>query len=198
MNYEEKIMKLFNNGFLKTKDVVKNKIPKVYLTRLVRKGLITRAYRGIYINNEELIDDYAIIQNMSKYAIFSNMTALYFLGYSNRMPIKYDVTIPNGYKGSLQNNEKVNLYYSNKEFTKLGIISIKDNYGNNIKIYDLEKSICDIIKNKNRIDKELFNQTIRNYYYSKDKDTLKLFNYAEKMNIYEKVQKTFEILMWLN
>ena len=195
MNYEEKIMKLFNNGFLKTKDVVKNKIPKVYLTRLVRKGLITRAYRGIYINNEELIDDYAIIQNMSKYAIFSNMTALYFLGYSNRMPIKYDVTIPNGYKGSLQNNEKVNLYYSNKEFTKLGIISIKDNYGNNIKIYDLEKSICDIIKNKNRIDKELFNQTIRNYYYSKDKDTLKLFNYAEKMNIYEKVQKTFEILM---
>ena len=193
MNYEEQIMKLFNNGFLKTKDVVKNKIPKVYLTRLVRKGLITRAYRGIYINNEELIDDYAIIQNMSKYAIFSNMTALYFLGYSNRMPIKYDVTIPNGYKGSLQNNEKVNLYYSNKEFTKLGIISIKDNYGNNIKIYDLEKSICDIIKNKNRIDKELFNQTIRNYYYSKDKDTLKLYDYAKKMNIYNKVKSTFEV-----
>ena len=84
-------------------------------------------------------------------------------------------------------------FYTKKEYTELGIIIIKDSYGNNIKIYDLEKSICDIIKNKNKIDKELFNKAIRKYYYGKDKDTLKLYKYAKKMKIYDKVKNTFEV-----
>lgn len=194
MKYEEKIMNLFNNGYLKTEDVVKNNIPKVYLTKLVKKGLIKRILRGLYTNNDKLIDELVIIQNMSKYAIFSNMTALYFLGFSNRLPIIYDITVPNGYKGSLQNNKKINLYYGKRDITELGITTVIDNYGNKIKIYDLEKSICDIIKNKNKIDRELFNKAIRDYYYSKNKNTLKLYDYAKKMNIYDKVKKTFEVL----
>lgn len=194
MKYEEKIMNLFNNGYLKTEDVVKNDIPKVYLTKLVKKGLIKRILRGLYTNNDKLIDELVIIQNMSKYAIFSNMTALYFLGFSNRLPIIYDITVPNGYKGSLQNNKKINLYYGKRDITELGITTVIDNYGNKIKIYDLEKSICDIIKNKNKIDRELFNKAIRDYYYSKNKNTLKLYDYAKKMNIYDKVKKTFEVL----
>ena len=193
MKYEERIMNLFNNGYLKTSLVVKENIPKTYLTKLVKLGYIERVSRGLYTNKKEISDELLILQNKSKYAIYSNMTALYFLGFSNRLPIKYDITIPNGYKGTLQNNSKVNLYYIKKEYSNIGIITIKDNYNNDIRIYDLEKSICDIIRNKNRIDRELFNKAIRDYYYSKDKDTLKLYNYAKKMNIYNKVKNTFEV-----
>ena len=193
MKYEERIMNLFNNGYLKTSLVVKENIPKTYLTKLVKLGYIERVSRGLYTNKKEINDELLILQNKSKYAIYSNMTALYFLGFSNRLPIKYDITIPNGYKGTLQNNSKVNLYYIKKEYSNIGIITIKDNYNNDIRIYDLEKSICDIIRNKNRIDRELFNKAIRDYYYSKDKDTLKLYDYAKKMNIYNKVKSTFEV-----
>lgn len=66
--------------------------------------------------------------------------------------------------------------------------------GNIIKIYDLEKTICEIIKNKKKIDAELFNKAIREYFYSKNKNTLKLYEYAKKMNIYNKVRGTFEAL----
>ena len=193
MNYEDKIMALFHNGYLTTSKVVQNNIPKIYLTKLVKSNIIERVARGLYFNKKELDDEYLIIQNQSKYAIYSNMTALYFLGYSDRIPLKYDITVPNGYKSSLQKNDKINLFYTKKEYTELGIIIIKDSYGNNIKIYDLEKSICDIIKNKNKIDKELFNKAIRKYYYGKDKDTLKLYKYAKKMKIYDKVKNTFEV-----
>ena len=193
MKYEERIMDLFNNGYLKTSLVVKENIPKVYLTKLVKLGKIERVSRGLYTNKKEISDELLILQNKSKYAIYSNMTALYFLGFSNRLPIKYDITVPNGYKGTLQNNSKVNLYYIKKEYSNIGIITIKDNYNNDIRIYNLEKSICDIIRNKNRIDRELYNKAIRDYYYSKDKDTLKLYDYAKKMNIYNKVKSTFEV-----
>lgn len=194
MNYENKILKLFNNNILTTADVVKNNIPRYYLTKLNRENKIRRVSRGLYTNVESLNDKFLLISFKSKYVVFSNMTALYLLGLSERIPIKYDVTVKAGYKGSLQNMNEVNLFYSNKNYYELGIIAIKDLYGNNISVYDLEKSICDIIKNKNKLDRELFNKAIRKYYYSKNKNTLKLYDYAKKMNIYEKVRSTFEVL----
>ena len=50
------------------------------------------------------------------------------------------------------------------------------------------------IKNKKKIDAELFNKAIRGYFYSKEKNTLKSYEYAKKMNIYDKIRNTFEVL----
>ena len=194
MNYEERILNLFKNGYLCTKEVSEHNIPNIYLTKLVRKGKIERISRGLYSNQTRLDDEYVILQNKSKYAVFSNMTALYLFGFSERIPIKYDITVPSGYKGSLQQQNNVNLFYVKKEFCNLGVIEIENSYGNIIRVYDLDKTICDIIKNKKKIDSELFNKAIRNYYYSKQKNTLKLYEYAKKMNIYKEVKETFEVL----
>ena len=122
------------------------------------------------------------------------MTALYLHGFSNRIPLKYDITINNGYNGSLQKNNNVNLFYTKKELLNLGVIDYKLDSGNVIRVYDLDKTICDIIKNKKKLDSELFNKAIRDYFYSKKKNTLKLYEYAKKMNIYNKVRETFEVL----
>lgn len=195
MNYEEKILDLFENGYLKTSKVVNENIPKIYLTRLIKKNKIERVGRGIYVKTNYLVDDFVVLQNKSKNCVFSNMTSLYLLGYSNRIPIKYDITVLSGYKGSLQKNNSVNLHYSKKENFYLGIKDYSLDSGYIIKIYDLEKTICDIIKNKKKLDLELYNKAIRNYFYSKEKNTLKLYDYARKMNIYEKVKNTFEVLM---
>ena len=94
----------------------------------------------------------------------------------------------------MQKNNKVNLFYTKKELLNLGITYHKLDNGNKIKVYDLDKTICDIIKNKKRLDPELFNKAIREYFYSKQKNTIKLYEYAKKMNIYNKVRDTFEVL----
>ena len=78
-----------------------------------------------------------------------------------------------------------------KDNTVYGVV-LED--GTNIKIYDLERTICDVIKNKNRLDQELVNKALRKYFYSKEKNTLKLYEYAKKMKIYKKVRSVFEIL----
>ena len=194
MEYEKKILSLFKNGYLFVKDVNNNNIPRLYLTKLIKDNKIERISRGIYIKKDTIVDDFVILQSKSKNAIYSNMTALYLYGLSNRIPIKYDITINTGYNGSLQDNNKVNLYYTKKELLYLGVIDYKLNSGNIIKVYDLDKTICDIIKNKKRIDIELYNKAIREYFYSKNKNTLKLYEYAKKMNIYNKVRNTFEVL----
>lgn len=196
MKYETKLLKLFDNGYLTAKKVTENNIPNIYLTILVRNGVIKRVSRGVYTNKETLIDDFLVLQNKSKNAIFSNLTALYLHGFSERIPIKYDITVIKSYKGSLQKDNRVNLFYTKKEFLNLGIIEVTTPYGDNVKVYDLEKTICDIIRNKNKLELEIVNKAIREYFYSKDKNILKLYDYAKKMNIYNKVRKSFEVLKW--
>ena len=187
MKYENKILNLFNDGYLTTKDVVKNNIPRVYLTKLVKENVIERVSRGVYVKKDVLVDEFVILQSKSKNAIYSNTTALYLYGFSNRIPIKYDITINNGYNGSLQKEDNVNLFYTKKELLDLGVINYKLDSGNVIRVYDLDKTICDIIKNKKKIDAEIFNKAIREYFYSKKKNTLKLYEYAKKMNVYNKI-----------
>lgn len=194
MNYENKILNLFNNGFLRNKDLVDNNIPSVYLTRLVNNNVIERVSRGLYVRTNSLPNDLVILQNKSKNAIYSNMTALYLYGFSDRLPIKYDITVNSGYNGSLQEVDNVNLFYTKKELLNLGEIVYRLDSGNLIKVYDLERTICDVIKNKNRLDQELANKALRKYFYSKEKNTLKLYEYAKKMKIYKKVRSVFEIL----
>ena len=197
MGYENKILNLFKNGYLTTKDVVNNNIPRTYLTKLVKEGKIERISRGVYAKKNVLVDEFVVLQSKSKNAIYSNTTALYLYGFSNRIPIKYDITINNGYNGTLQKDNNVNLFYTKKELLDLGVINYKLDSGNIIRVYDLDKTICDVIKNKKKIDAEIFNKAIREYFYSKKKNTLKLYEYAKKMNIYNKVRDTFEVLQWL-
>ncbi len=197
MKYEDKILNLFKNGYLITKDVNTNNIPRTYLSKLVKENKIERVSRGVYMQKDFLVDEFVILQSKSKYAIYSNTTALYLYGYSNRIPIKYDITVKSGYKGSLQKLNNVNLFYIKGELLELGATTYELDSGCIIKVYDLDRTICDIIKNKNKIDAELFNKAIRKYFYSNEKNTLKLYEYAKKMSIYNKVRDTFEVLQWL-
>lgn len=195
MSNEHKILDLFRvKKYITTKEVENVGISRRFLGFLVAKNKIIRLSRGIYTLPNELEDDYFVIGNKSKYAIFSNLTALYFHRLCDRIPVKYDVTVKSGYKGSLQKKDNINLYYIKKENFELGLTTIETNYGNNVRVYDVERSICDIIKNKNKLDLELFNKAIRNYYYSKNKNIIRLYDYAEKLGIYEKVRNTLEVL----
>lgn len=194
MKYKNEILKLFNNGYLTTKDVIEHNIPRIYLSRLIDEHIIERVSRGIYIKSNDIPDDMVVLQNKSKNAIYSHMTTLYLYGLSNRIPIKYDITVNQGYNGTLQRDNNVNLFYIKRNLLNLGLTTYMLDTGYEIKVYDLERTICDIIKNKNRLDQEVVNKAIRKYFYSNNKNVLKLYEYAKKLKIYDKVRNTFEVL----
>ena len=197
MKYKNEILKIFNNGYLTTKDVIEHNIPRIYLSRLIDEHVIERVSRGIYIKSNDIPDDMVVLQNKSKNAIYSHMTTLYLYGLSNRIPIKYDITVNQGYNGTLQRDNNVNLFYIKRDLLNLGLTTYMLDSGYEIKVYDLERTICDIIKNKNRLDQEVVNKAIREYFYSNNKNVLKLYEYAKKLKIYDKVRNTFEVLKWL-
>ena len=70
MEYENKILNLFKNGYLTTKDVNDNNIPRFYLTKLIKENKIERVSRGVYIKKNELVDEFVILQSKSKNSIY--------------------------------------------------------------------------------------------------------------------------------
>ena len=79
------------------------------------------------------------------------------------------------------------------EIYELGIIDVKTNFGNIDRVYDMERKICDLINNREKVPSEFFAQTLKMYGKRTDRRMMVLFNYAEKMGITEDVQKLLEI-----
>ena len=118
-----------------------------------------------------------------------------FHNLSDRTPLIYDITLPYGYGNCYKDMPNVCLHYVKKENIDLGMIEIESPFGMKIKTYDIERTICDIIKNKNKIDIEIFVKALKEYSRLKNKDLNKLMRYAKKLNVEKKVREYMEVLL---
>ena len=66
--------------------------------------------------------------------------------------------------------------------------------GGKIMVYDKERCICDMIRNCKKTDPQIFTQAVKSYFASKERDNIRLMEYAKKFHIEEKVQEYMEIL----
>lgn len=132
---------------------------------------------------------------MSERAVFSMNTALYLHNLSDRTPLIFDITVPYYYGGNLRKNKKVNLYFVKNSILNLGKIEITSPFGMKIKVYDKERTICDIVKNKNNIDMEIFSKAIKNYIKSSDKNLNKLMRYAKELKVEKKIREYMEVIL---
>lgn len=184
-----------NKGYVTTKQVRDAGINNVELTRLVNKNKLERISRGYYCITNYCCDDFYKYQLKSKNCVFSYATALYFYDLSDRTPLYFDMTVPVGYNGSLSKDKNIVLHYVKREVLEIGLTSIESPFGNNLRIYDLERTICDIIKSKNKMDIEIFTKALQRYSKLKNKDLNKLMRYARKLNIDKKVREYMEVLL---
>ena len=165
------------------------------LKRLCDNGLLKRVSTGYYSLPNMINDDYYKIISKSKNAVFSYNTSLFLHELSDRTPLYFDVTVPRGYGGPLQNIDVVSLHYVDNNILNLGMEIIKSPFGMDIKCYDVERTICDIIKNKNNMDKEIYTKALKWYAEKKDKDMLKLSKYSKKLNIEKEVAEIMQLIL---
>lgn len=135
------------------------------------------------------------IQYRFSNGIFSHETALYLHGISDRTPIRYTMTFPFGYNtGSVRKHGIVAKLTMEKTFA-LGIIEMTSPAGNKINAYDIERTLCDIVKARHKADVQVVNQAMKAYASSKEKDLDKLMNYADRLRVKPKVLTYMEVLL---
>jgi len=184
-----------HDGVITTKLVRKNNIHREYLSELVRLGDIERAGRGVYITPDVWEDQLMIHQLRRGRMIYSHETALYLHDLTDRDPMHYIVTVPNGYNPTRLKQDGLIVHTVKKELFELGVCYKKTAFGNKVKTYNMERAICDILRDRNNQDPVVVNDSIKRYLNRKDKDLNKLMKYAELLRVSNVIRPYLEVLL---
>lgn len=175
-----------NNGYITTKELENFDISRNYISIMKNKNIIEKVARGIYIDKNKIEDIYYVLNLTAPKIIYSHMTALYFHNLSIKAPDNsFDITVTKKY-----NNPKLkkhNTFYVDNKLYEVGLTIATTPQGNKVRVYDIERCICDIIRSKKRMDIEHIKYAVREYIKRKDKDLIKLSKYADMFGIKEEV-----------
>lgn len=181
------------NGHLQSKELIADGFSKYDIAQFVKNGLLERVSRGNYVFADTLNDEFKLIQQNNSKMIFSNETALYLHDLTGRFPSVFTVTTESGYH---LRNKNLKIYYVKPELLHLGMIEKENYFGNQVLVYDKERTICDIIKNKNRIEQQVYIEGLQNYFLKGKPELKKLARYAKKMGIQQKVMDI--VMLYVN
>ncbi len=190
----EQFVESSNNGVISTAEITKAGLNRASLKSLISEEKISRFKRGIYVRNNVLEDELFLLQCNYKRGIYSHNTALYLLGYSDRAPSKYTMTFPKGYNAPSLKQENLSIKRVIPANYSLGVTIIKSLSGNPIYVYDLERTLCDILRGKGD-DQEIIKDAMKRYAASTNKNIHKLMKYAKQLHVESKILRYMEVLL---
>ena len=185
---------VYENGILYLKEN-KNIISKTTVYNFIKKNNLTKIAPGIYANSEVIIDESFILSIRCPKGIISHEDALYYHGLIDREPIMHSITIYTSYNPSRLSDSGYKVYTIKKELLDIGKMTIINNFGNEIPIYDLERTICDLFRNRNSFEIQDFNVALKHYISKPEKDLIKLMKYAKLFKIDKIVRQYLEVLI---
>lgn len=185
-----------NDGYITRKDVNKHNISSSFLYEYIKKNNLSKYGTGFYAQKDWLKDNYFILQYEYPKLIYSFYSAQYLNELGDYVPPFLEVTAPKNYRPFKLPKDGVTLHTDTKDETyNLGIIEVKTIFGNKIKVYDKEKTVCDFIKNRDKIDSESFVKCLNYYKKDKSKNINNLMKYAKIMKIENEVFNIMEVLL---
>ena len=114
-------------------------------------GLEKGSAHGVYnLSPAAWADEMYLLQAQIPKAIYSHETALYLHDLAEMEPTPLTVTVsPNITVRCLQ-KKSVRIVYVKKEWHALGVCSVLSPGGHLLNVYDIERTICDVIRKKRR------------------------------------------------
>ncbi|MBQ9887341.1 MAG: abortive phage infection protein [Lachnospiraceae bacterium] len=182
------------NGYLITAEAVEAGFTKPYILKYAREHKMEKAAHGIYILEDVWPDELFILQKRSRLIVYSGETALYLHGLTDREYSKICFTVPTGYNASHIKVQSKEVHYAREHIYELGICERPSSSGNMVHVYDMERCICDLIKDRKKYDVQLFQTAIKEYMSHMEKNLSRLIEYAQKLGVRDEVMKYVEVL----
>ena len=176
------LLEASEDGTITAEQVTQAGLHRSVLQELVKSGELYRFGRGLYVRSGIWEDELYLLQRKYGRGIYSMETALYLHGYSDRTPAQYTMTFPKGYNTPSLKQENVTIKWVQQLNYPLGIIEIPSPCGNPIRVYDLERTLCDLLRGSGG-DIQIINPAMKRYVVSKDRDIHKLLQYAQQLRV---------------
>lgn len=184
-----------NNNMVTASQVQELGFSRQTLNNYVKAGLLVRVRHGVYIVPDAMHDETYTLALRSENIVFSHESALFLNGLSDRTPFIHTITMPSNtaVPGSIK--DECVCFYVKPSWHKIGLTEKTTTFGNAVRCYDVERTICDFIRTRNRCDEETVISAVKNYAAYDKKDLNRLSAYAEMFKAVEDLRKYLEVLL---
>ncbi len=184
-----------DSGILLTKNAIEAGISKHALYNFIRNNGFEKAAHGIYASPETWEDENYILSLRCPQGVLSHDEALYYHGLTDREPLQKTITIYTGYGTSRMVADGIKVFTVKKELLDIGKEIVKTSYGHDIPLYNRERTICDLIRSRNRFEIQDFQTALKTYIMGKNKNLNRLMEYAKLFHVDKKIREYMEVLL---
>lgn len=165
------------------------------LRLLVKSGELERAAHGVYISTEDITDKMYVAQLRRPKMVYSHETALFLHDLTDRDPIGYTVTVPAGYNTKAITCNGITVFTIKRELHGLGIVQLETMFGHMVTAYGLERTICDCIRSRNKMDIVIVTDALKHYVKRSDRNLNVLMEMAATFRITNPLRSYMEVLL---
>ena len=183
------------NGYVTASQATAAGIPRRKLTEAVGKGDLVQVARGLYALPETWEDPYLVAQHRFARGVFSDDTALFLHGMTDRVPFSLTMTFPRGYNATPAREAGIICRTCADDVFELGLVELVTQHGNAVRAYDLERALCDIVRGQGTVDAQVVTPAMQAYARSPKHDVAKLIEYARRLGVERKIRNYMEVLL---
>lgn len=197
MNKTEAITGLMEeyNGIITTAQVLECGISKPTFYSYAEKNELKQISRGIYASKDCWIDGMYVLHLRCPQLIFSHDSSLFLHDLTDREPLEYSVTLKTGYNTTNLKNDGVQVYTVKKELCQAGLTEQLTSFGHSVPVYDMERTVCDVIRSRNSIEIQTVQNALKQYTMRKDKNLRLLMKYACMFHVEKIIRQYMEVLL---
>lgn len=191
------IEKLFedNDGWLTLREASEHGFSKYDFYSFAEEKGLERVGLGVYASSDAWHDAMYLIHLRSEQVIFSHETALFLHDLTDREPMVYSVTVKTGYNPHRLKEDGIKVYTIKGELHQLGLSQEETPFGHLVPVYDQERTLCDILRSRKNVDKQILQDALKSYSKRKDKNIRKLMSYAETFRVKNVLKPYMEVLL---
>ena len=183
------------NGLLRTEQAMSAGITKPVFYNYVHSKELERVAHGLYLSKDAWVDSMYLLHLRFSHAVFSHETALFFHDLTDREPLQYTVTVKTGYNPTNLKEEGVQVFTIKVELHEVGLTTLQTPFGHDVPVYDMERTICDLLRSRSRIEKQAIRDALRIYASRRNKNLRTLMRYAELFRVEKILRPYLEVLL---
>lgn len=192
MNRKRVIDTLKQRGGFITTGEVKSRGEYEQLRRAIEDGTLMRLRNGVYVEMSALANNMIDVERIVPHGVLCLYSAFAHYGLSTQVPSATCIAIEAKRKVRLPDYPPIDLYYWKKENLEFGVMDVEMS-GYNIRMTDMERSVCDAVKYRNKIGLEVCSEVIRNYLKKQNRNLSQLAEYAKRLRVANILKNYLEI-----
>lgn len=185
-----------NEGMFTSESAQKYNIPRRFTKAFIDEYAMDEDFPGVYTMKDTFSDEMFALQYRYSKGVYSHESALILWGLSDLIHMEYTMTFPQGYNNPNLLKWGIKPKFTIKEKYEIGKTTTKTMFGNEVVVYNKERTLCDIFQTRHNALKSVQIEAIKTYVSLKDKDTNRLMRYAKEFRVEKTIRPYLEVLLY--